>query len=95
MLYVTDIRLTTSKKHDAKIDLRSLAADRGYDTKAFRDELHDNGIRPLIKHSIMNPLEHAHNARMERDRYNRRSMNETVFSSMKRTLDATVHARHW
>ncbi len=59
-LYITDIHSTTSKKHDAKIgpqvarrnagDLRSLAADRGYDAKAFRDELRENGIRPLIKH---------------------------------------------
>ncbi|MDS0261991.1 IS5 family transposase, partial [Haloarcula sp. S1CR25-12] len=47
-LYITDIHSTTSKKHDAKIgpqvarrnagDLRSLAADKGYDAKAFRDE---------------------------------------------------------
>jgi hypothetical protein len=43
MLYITDIHSRTSKKHDAKIspqvarvstgDLRSLAADRGYDLK--------------------------------------------------------------
>ncbi len=42
-LYITDIHSTTSKKHDTKIgsqvarrnadDLRSLAADRGYDAK--------------------------------------------------------------
>ena len=58
-LYITDIHSTTSKKHDTKIgpqiarrnagDLRSLAAGRGYDAKAFRDELCENGIRPLIK----------------------------------------------
>ncbi|SNR57834.1 Transposase DDE domain-containing protein [Halorubrum vacuolatum] len=59
-LYVFDVHCTTSKKHDAKIgsqvarrnaaDLRSLAADRGYDGKPFRDELRADGIRPLIKH---------------------------------------------
>mgnify|MGYP000610360892 CR=1 FL=1 len=74
-LYITDIHSTTSKKHDAKIgpqvarrnadDPRSLAADRGYDAKAFRDELRESGIRPLIKHRIMNPLDHSHNARMD------------------------------
>ena len=74
-------------------DLRSLAADRGYDAKAFRDELRENGIRPLIKHRIMNPLDHAHNARMDGDRYHQRSMSETVFSSIKRTLGAAVRAR--
>ncbi|AHG02914.1 transposase ISH9 [Halobacterium sp. DL1] len=104
-LYITDIHSTTSKKHDAKIgpqvarrnagDLRSLAADRGYDAKAFRDELRENGIRPLIKHRIMNPLDHAHNARMDGDRYHQRSMSETVFSSIKRTLGAAVRARSW
>ncbi len=64
-LYITDIHSTTSKKRDAKIgppvarrnagDLQSLAADRGYDAKAFRDELRENGIRPLIKHRINEP----------------------------------------
>ena len=41
----------------------------------------------------MNPLEHAHNARMDGDRYNQRSMSETVFSSIKRTLGSAVNAR--
>ena len=58
------------KKHDARIgpqvarrnagDLLSLAADRGYDAKAFRDELRANGGRPLIKHRILSALDHAH-----------------------------------
>jgi len=93
------------RRNDAKIgpqvarrnagDLRSLAADRGYDAKAFRDELRENGIRPLIKHRIMNPLDHAHNARIDGDRYHQRSMSETVFSSIKRTLGSAVRARSW
>ncbi|EMA43813.1 transposase IS4 family protein, partial [Halococcus saccharolyticus DSM 5350] len=63
-----------------------------YDAKAFRDELRKNGIRPLIKHRIMNPLDHAHNAPMDRDRYNRRSMSESVFSDIKRTHGCTERA---
>ena len=104
-LYITDIHSTTSKKSDHQIgpqvarrnagDLRSLAADRGYDAKAFRDELRTNGVRPLIKHRIYSPLDHAHNTRIDSDRYNRRWMAETVFSSIKRTLGATVRARSW
>jgi IS5 family transposase len=43
----------------------------------------------------MNPLDHAHNARMDRDRYHQQSMSETVFSSIERTLGATVRARSW
>lgn len=78
-LYTTDIHWTTSKKHDAKIgpqvarisagDLRSLATDKGYDAKALPDELRQNGIRPLIKHRLFSSLDHAHNARMDSDRY--------------------------
>ena len=104
-LYITDIHCTTTKKHDAKIgpqvarrnaaDLRSLAADRGYDSKAFRDELRENGVRPLIRHRIYSSLDHAHNARMDSDRYQQRSMSETVFSSIKRTLGSAVRARSW
>ncbi len=104
-LYVFDVHCTTTKKHDAKIgpqvarrnaeDLRSLAADRGYDGKPFRDELRQNGIRPLIKHRIYSSLDHAHNTRMSSLWYNRRWMAETVFSSIKRTLGDAVRARSW
>jgi len=73
----------------------SLAADKGYDAKAFRDELRQNGIRPLIKHRLFNSLDHAHNAHMDSDRYHQRSMSETVFSSIKRTLCGAVRARSW
>ena len=76
-------------------DLRSLSADRAYDGKPFRDELREDGTRPLIKHRIYSSLDLAHNARMSRLWYNRRWMVETVFSSIKRTLGAAVRARSW
>jgi IS5 family transposase len=104
-LYVTDVHCTTTKTHDTKIgpqlarrnarELRSLAADRGYDAKAFRDELRANGVRPLIKHRIYSSLDHAHNARIDSNSYNRRWMVETAFSSIKRTLGSTLRARSW
>ena len=104
-LYVTDVHCTTTKKHDAKIgpqvarrnagDLLSLAADKGYDAKAFRDELRENGVRPLIKHRLYSALDCAHNARMDSDSYNRRWMVETAFSAIKRTLGSAVRARSW
>ncbi|WP_436927555.1 IS5 family transposase [Halosimplex amylolyticum] len=104
-LYITDIHSTTRKKSDQRIglqvarrnvcNLRSLAADRGYDTKAFCDELHAHEIRPLIKQRIDSSLDHAHNARMNSDDYNKHLMSETVFSSIKRTLGAAVRARSW
>jgi IS5 family transposase len=46
----------------------------------------------LIKHRLFNSLDHAHNARMDSDRYHQRSMSETVFSSIKRTLGGAVGA---
>ena len=75
--------------------LLSLAVGKDYDAKAFRDELRDNGVRPLIKHRLHNSLDHAHNARMDSDSYNCRRMVETVFSAIKRTLGSAVRARSW
>ncbi|ELY86466.1 putative transposase [Natrialba taiwanensis DSM 12281] len=46
-------------------DLLSLAADKGYDNMSFREELHAEDVRPLIKHRIFAPYDHAHNARIE------------------------------
>jgi len=104
-LYITDVHSAAGKPSDFRIgpqvarrnagDLRSLAADSGYDSMEFRGELRENGVRPLIKHRILAPFDHAHNGRMNRERYNQRWMAETVFSAIKRTLGATVHARSW
>lgn len=43
-------------------NIRSLAANHGYDAKTFRDELRENGIRPLINYCIYLLPDHAHNA---------------------------------
>ncbi|SEP02518.1 Transposase DDE domain-containing protein [Halogranum amylolyticum] len=76
-------------------DLRSLAADKGYDKEALRENLRELGIRPLIKHRIFAPYDHAHNARIDEQRYNQRSMTETVNSAVKRSLGFAVRARSW
>ena len=76
-------------------DLRSLAADKGYDKQSLRESLRDLGIRPLIKHRIFAPYDHAHNARIDEQRYNQRSMTETVNSAVKRSLGFAVRARSW
>src|SRR6056297_107291 len=57
-------------------DLRTLAADKGYDKNTLREELRELNIRPLIKHRIFAPYDHAHNARIDEDRYAQRSMTE-------------------
>lgn len=66
-------------------DLRSLAADKGYDDMCFREALRAVGIRPLIKHRVFAPYDYAHNARIDDDRYHQRSTCESVNSSIKRS----------
>jgi IS5 family transposase len=46
-------------------DLRSLAADTGYDKQQLREQRRELDIRPLIKHRIFAPCDHAHNARID------------------------------
>jgi IS5 family transposase len=53
------------------------------------------GIRPLIKHCINKPYNHAHNARINEELYGQRLMAETVFSSVKRSLGFALRARTW
>ena len=76
-------------------DLLSLAADKGYDKKALREALRELGIRPLIKHRIFAAYDHAYNARINDERYNQRSMTETVNSAVKRSLGFAVRSRSW
>jgi IS5 family transposase len=76
-------------------DLRTLAADKGYDKNALRERLRELEIRPLIKHCIRAPYDHAHNARIDENLYAQRSMTETVNSAVKRSLGYAVRARDW
>ena len=102
---VLDVHCTTEKTHDTQLgwqvacrnagDLHSLAADKGYDWMDLREKLREEDVRPLIKHRIFRPIDHAHNARVDGPRYRQRSMCETVFSSIKRTHGDAVRARTW
>ena len=62
---------------------------------SFREKLRAEGVRPLIKHRIFAPYDHAHNARIEDDLYNQRSVCETVNSVIKRSYGSAVRARAW
>ncbi len=102
---VLDVHCTTEKRHDTQIgwqlarrnagELHSLAADKGYDWQRLRDKLREEGVRPLIKHREFRPIDHAHNARIDETLYGQRSLSETVFSVIKRTLGNAVRARSW
>jgi IS5 family transposase len=76
-------------------DLRSLAADKGYDDMGFRESLREAGIRPLIKHRVFSFYDHAHNARIDDDLYGQRSLTESVNSSIKRSHGSAVRVRDW
>jgi len=102
---IIDVHCTTEKRHDTRLgwqvacrnagDLTSLAADKGYDWMDLREKLREEGVRPLIKHRLFRPIDHAHNARVDGPRYRQRSMCETVFSSIKRSYGDAVRARTW
>ena len=66
-------------------DLRSLAADKGYDDMSFREALRAVGVRPLIKYCMFAPYDHAHNARIDDEDYHQRLTTESVNSSLKRS----------
>ncbi|EMA54765.1 putative transposase [Halococcus salifodinae DSM 8989] len=76
-------------------DLLSLAADKGYDDMSFREALWAEGVRSLIKHRVFAPYDHAHNARIESERYHQRSICECVNSVIKRSYGSAVRARAW
>src|SRR6056297_2932985 len=102
---ILDVHCTTKKHHDTQLgwqvarrnagDLTSLAADKGYDWMELREKLREEGVRPLIKHRVFRPIDHAHNARIDGPRYRQRAMCETVVSTIKRTLGAAVRAQTW
>jgi len=102
---IIDVDCSTRWPNDAKIGpklarrnvdaLVSLAADKGYDSAEFRTQLRENGVRPLIKHRLYRPIDHAHNARLDDDRYNQRALVESVNSSIKRSIRETVGSRCW
>ncbi len=68
---------------------------KGYDDMSFREALRAVGVRPLINHRVFAPYDHAHNARIDDERYHQRSMTETVNSSLKRSHGSAVRARDW
>jgi hypothetical protein len=48
-----------------------------------------------VKHCVFAPYDHAHNAWINDDFYNQRSLTETVNSSVKRSYGSAVQACEW
>lgn len=102
---ILDIYCTTKKRHDTQLgqqvaqrnagDLRSLAADKGYDWMKLREQLRKEDVRPLIKHREFRPIDPRVVRVIDRPLYRQRSMCETVFSSLERTLGIAERAQTW
>jgi IS5 family transposase len=92
-LAIKDLHLTTKRKWDGHVgmqvyrrnadDLQAFLADANYSWGTLRQRCRDGSTRPLIKHKEHNGLKKAHNARMDTDVYNQRTMSETAFSMLK------------
>lgn len=104
---ILNVHTTMTKKHDSQIMLplvkktrqrhriKTVNGDAGYDDKKIRDELRKLGIRPLIRHREFKPIDKAHNTRMNKRDYNKRILNESINSSVKRKYGDHVSSKKW
>jgi IS5 family transposase len=102
---ILDIHCSANKPHDVPIGeqvlkrnldkLSIVAADKGYDATAIRDMLREHDVRPLIKHREFGSIQKAHNARLDKDLYNRRQISEAVFRVLGQRYSSTLSARSW
>jgi IS5 family transposase len=103
-LAIMDAHFTTKKAYDGHIglqvfrrnagDLQTLLADKMYSWADLRDACREASTRPVIKHCEQNALKKAHNARIDDEVYNQRSMSETVFGMLKDDGD-DLRSRSW
>lgn len=92
-LAIRDVHFTTKRKWDGHVglqvyrrnaeDLQTLLGDANYSWSELRGRCRDGNTRPVIKHKEHNGLKKAHNARIDEDSYNQRTMSETAFSMLK------------
>ena len=103
-LAIMDAHFTTQKAYDGHIglqvfrrnaeDLQKLLADKMYSWSDLREACRQAATRPVIKHCEQNALKKAHNARIDDEVYNQRSMSETVFGMLKNDGDE-LRSRSW
>ena len=102
---ILDLHCSASRPHDTQIGwqvlsrnldrIQTITADKGFDWAELRDELGENGVRPVIKHREFDGLDRAHNARLDDDVYHRRSVVESVFATLKQRYGDRLTARTW
>jgi IS5 family transposase len=100
---IIDVHRTTTRKHDTKIvlpltqkhRLRILCADKGYDDMRVRHILKKNRIRPVIPYREFGAKQRYWNSLLNKNVYGKRSLSESVNSSIKRKYTDTLYAKNW
>lgn len=102
---IVGVHSTTTRKHDTKIILDvvakcnnhidKLVADKGYDDNKIRDALKSVNIEPIIPYREFTELDKLANCMLDKPTYNRRVLNETVNSSIKRKYGEELVSKIW
>lgn len=104
-LAVLDVHCCIEREHDTKAgprvvcrnadDLRSVAADNGFQDWHTEYESAALGVEPLVHHRGSTPMAAAHNALIRANGYTQRWMSETSYLTVKRTQDSALRSRFW
>jgi IS5 family transposase len=104
-LAVLDVHCCIESEHDTKAgprvvrvpadDLRSVAADNGFQDWHTEYEIAALDVEYLVQHQGSRPMAVANNALIRAKGYTQRWMSETSYSTVKRTQDSTLRLRFW
>ena len=104
-LAVLDVHCCIEREHDTKAgprvvrrnadDLRSVAADNGFQDWHTEYEMAALGVEYLVQHQGSRPLATANNALIRAKGYTQRWMSETSYSTVKRTQASALRSRLW
>ena len=104
-LAVLDVHCCIEREHDTKAgprvvrvpadDLRSVAADNGFQDWHTEYEIAALDVEYLVQHQGSRPMAVANNALIRAKGYTQRWMSETSYSTIKRTQDSALRSRFW
>lgn len=102
---VLDVHCYIEREHDTKAgprvirrnadDLRTVAADNGFQDWHTEYEVAALDIEHLVHHRGSTPMATAHNALIRANGYTQRWMAETSYSTVKQTQAAALRSRFW
>ncbi|WP_080503485.1 transposase [Halococcus thailandensis] len=104
-LAVLDVHCCIEREHDTKAgprvvrrnadELRSVAADNGFQDWHTEYEIAALDVEYLVHHQGSRPMAVANNALIRAKGYTQRWMSETSYSTAKRTQDSALRSRFW